>query len=304
MYNKTHPRGVAALMAIVIAFCFAAAAAGSVYVIQNKKINSQDNRISELETLVNDTKRVSELNFSDEMAVNPTSSDTSEATAPTTNTSTTTNTAATNTSTTNTSTDSSTAVSIAATSDELTVGNSKTYDNIGMTFTLNSVDTSSNKAVLGINYYDKKNSKWTVNDPGDNGYIPNPVFYPSTESGVDLLSQAQTLYRLHYTCDGKIDPSAQPVGAYEEIPLASGYTNFVCRNREYEQCERDGSADRYYSEKCDFGNVTFSTGDIKCSTDFGVRLDSVSEGTAEITVVERATGSACDKKLFSTLSVS
>ncbi len=89
----------------------------------------------------------------------------------------------------------------------------------------------------------------TVSEPM---VIPDPSVY--TNLDYEKLRKATILHRKHYTCDGRQIDEELGFGREEVINLmATGYTNYVCRNRYQEQCIDDGSFDTYYDEWCEYG---------------------------------------------------
>jgi hypothetical protein len=162
-------------------------------------------------------------------------------------------------------------------------GDSATFPDVETTVILGNFDAAEKKANLEINYSEGSDQRWKVNNTVPNGYAPNPSTY-SEDLGSELLSYAKMLYRAHYYCDGKLFTAAQPVGAYDKIDLTSGYSNVICRNRQKEQCEMDGSFDHYYDERCDYGVVTFAEDSTKLAPNFSITVNSITADGVEIEV--------------------
>lgn len=162
------------------------------------------------------------------------------------------------------------------------VGDAFVFTDAEAIITLKSFSVSGKTADLQLSYSQGGDTRWVDSNPGATGYYPNPSTY-ADDLGSDLLGRATVLYRAHYYCDGTLFTAAQPVGAYEKIDLASGYSNVICRNREQEQCISDGTFDHYYDERCDYGTVTFTEGSTKTAPNFSITVNSVTSDGVEIT---------------------
>lgn len=190
-----------------------------------------------------------------------------------------------------------------------------------MTLTLNTaavasdIETEFNLTAIGDNYadiemnYSARNTYQGLHwDPGNTTWRPgDAVSYPEYYSGNNLLDAAQHVYRKHYSCDGVqenfapehasqqalyIDPNFMTdwVGKpwQEILELAGGYGNFQCQSRYKEQCILDGSYDKYYDERCDYGRVRFTVGETKTSPAFNIQLTKIIDSSrVEIAITDR-----------------
>lgn len=162
--------------------------------------------------------------------------------------------------------------------------------NIGIS--INHVDSGFERISLDIYYMNRDTYNGKETNPGNTGWVPNSAIYGNDYSSNTLLEYAKTLYRTHYNCNGTIDDSLYPLGR-ETIDLTTGYSNYLCRNRQYEQCELDGTYDRYYDEKCDFSNVYFYEGSIKCHDNYIIAVKNISGTKVDVGLVKIKDGMDC-----------
>jgi len=151
---------------------------------------------------------------------------------------------------------------------------------------LNLVEVGNNYADIEVNYFDRNNYPGTKTSGTATGWVPNPQLYPEYYTGSDLLSVAKNVYRTHKWCDGTMKEDVWNKG-YQIIELA-GYSNYLCRNRFKEQCVLDGTYDNYYDERCDFGRLRFTLGEIKSSSNFAIQLTKIiSSSEVEVKVIDK-----------------
>ena len=139
------------------------------------------------------------------------------------------------------------------------------------------------QAQVDINYSERNSYDGQRDTSGNNGAIPNPEHYQGLSSS-DLLAYANTLYRTHYLCDGKLNQNSGWKNGKAIKELASGYKNFTGTSRFYEQCIQDGSFDAYYDEHLDFGTVPFNVGEIKKAYEFAITVNSATAQEAAIEI--------------------
>jgi len=175
---------------------------------------------------------------------------------------------------------------------KLSIGSAIADENFDLQISLKETDGSTQKATLELNYSGRDTYNGLATDPGATGWHPNPSSYPELSESSSLLDNAITAYRTHYYCNGELDTTQYPLGR-ETIDLTTGYSNFVCRSREYEQCTLDGSFDKYYDERCDYGEVVFSEGQVKCSSNFAVAVTSITTSSATIGIAPLERGQSC-----------
>lgn len=193
--------------------------------------------------------------------------------------------------------------STAITNQALTLSLNTPVVNSALELEFNLSEIGTDYANIDINYSGHNNYEGFRWDPGNTGWRPNPSLYPEYYQGSDLLRGAQRVYRMHKLCDGTTemwstaDASPQALAVdpdfvshfvgkphNEILELAGGYTNYVCRNRYQQQCIDDGSFDKYYDERCDFGKVKFTLGETKWGPNFGIKLSEVNADTQQITI--------------------
>ncbi len=83
------------------------------------------------------------------------------------------------------------------------------------------------------------------------GWMPSRYSYPEYYNRTNPIHQAVILYRTSKYC------GTNEVIKKEVIQLHTperDYCNYICRNRQYEQCILDGSFDTYYDEWCEDAN--------------------------------------------------
>jgi hypothetical protein len=135
-------------------------------------------------------------------------------------------------------------------------------------------------ADVDINYAGRREYDGERSVAGDNRSKANPMLYVGLEKA-ELLQQAKVLYRTHRLCTGQT--KATPKNG-REIAELSGYRNFVCRSRFYEQCIVDGSFDEFYDERCDYGVVRLRENTERRALDFAIKLRAANSASAAVTV--------------------
>lgn len=100
-----------------------------------------------------------------------------------------------------------------------------------------------------IENYRAHPEEYGLNPIGNNGYIPNPYLYGTTQPTIPT-----NVLRLYKSCGDHW------INRKENIPVEpGGYQNYRCTNRYQQQCIDDGSFDSYYDEACLYNETTSTT---------------------------------------------
>ncbi len=178
---------------------------------------------------------------------------------------------------------------------DLTNENGIFYSDYNLKISLQEVDTSSNQAFINFNYSDYGeiyNYNGTENYPINTNMNVNLNTYLNIQNSYNLKDYANNLYRTHYYCDGSLDTSTYPSGR-EFIDLRSGYSNYKCNNRSEEQCDYNVKNDTYYDDKCDYENVNFYEGYVKCLDNLVIAVQNITENRVEIGFAEKKANQSC-----------
>ena len=112
--------------------------------------------------------------------------------------------------------------------------------------------SSFDQADLKRNDADKKIE--IINDQGYQTckWYPNPNSYPEYYEEDNKIHKATVLHRVTKDCETNEVVKEEELIKLKNEDGTQRYCNYICRDRYEEQCIKDGSFDKYYSEWCEY----------------------------------------------------
>lgn len=83
-------------------------------------------------------------------------------------------------------------------------------------------------------------------------WYPNPNSYPEYYEEDNEIHKATVLHRVTKDCETNEVVKKEELIKLKNEDGTQRYCNYVCRDRYEEQCIKDGSFDKYYSEWCEY----------------------------------------------------
>ena len=162
------------------------------------------------------------------------------------------------------------------------------FEEFDVKIELKSIDKLGEYANVDLSFSGSDDFKMTLKDPKP---AATKKDY-STLNNDMLVDYATTLYRTHYNCsDKKIDTSEHSTGK-EKIDLTTGYRNTMC-SKDYESDCVTNNRDKYDEDRCDYGEVKFNKGDIKCGPTYAIAVKVTDKDKVDIGISTKERYKAC-----------
>jgi hypothetical protein len=86
--------------------------------------------------------------------------------------------------------------------------------------------------------------------PAELSLLPDERFVPEQHDPASPIHRARIIHHTVRSClnDAPVEP---PRRIRVHLPDGNRYRNYACRSRKIEQCQGDGTRDRYYDERCE-----------------------------------------------------